>query len=200
MLPELIRSLVPPRCVRCGIAGSALCAPCRSQLPAPTEGARFAFVDRVLCPWDYDGAARKLILDLKLRGLSAAADPLVDGMAELALSLGVAADWVTWVPCRSADRRRRGFDHAEVLARGVARRLGLPRRLVLSRIGGVDQVGLSATQRARNLEHAFGCRETGGRVLLVDDLVTTGATASACARTLRASGAIGVEVLSACRA
>ena len=201
MLAELFRSLVAPRCVMCGVAGGAMCEPCRSRLSPPIEEARFAFVDRVLCPWDYDGAARQLILDLKLRGLSAAADPLVDGMVDLALRRGVAASWITWVPCRAADRRRRGFDHAEVLARGVARRLGLPRSLVLTRVGAaLDQAGLGAAQRARNLHGAFACGTIQGRVLLVDDLVTTGATASACARALRASGATGVEVIAACRA
>jgi ComF family protein len=201
MLAELFRSLVPPRCVRCGATGVAMCGACRSELPAPAEVARVAFVDRVLCPWDYDGTARKLILDLKLRGLSAAADPLVAGMVDFALRKGLAGSWVTWVPCREVDRRRRGFDHAEVLARGVARGLGLPRRLVLSRTGAtLDQAGLGAAQRAQNLRHAFACGEVAGRVVLVDDLVTTGATASACARVLRSSGATGVEVLSPCRA
>lgn len=201
MLAELFRSLVPPRCIVCGGPGAALCDACRSELGPPTEGARFAFVDRVLCPWDYDGAARKLILDLKLRGLTAAAEPLAAGMVELALRKGLAATWMTWVPCRAADRRRRGFDHAEVLARGVARGLGLHRRPALSRAGvALDQAGLTADQRARNLEGAFVCGAVDGSVLLIDDLVTTGATASACARVLRGAGASRVEVLAACRA
>lgn len=201
MLAQLFRSLVPPRCIGCGRPDAVLCDACRSELGPPTEGARFAFVDRVLCPWDYDGAARKLILDLKLRGLAAAADPLAAGMTEFALRKGLAAAWITWVPCRAADRRRRGFDHAEVLARRVARGLGLPRRLALARVGAaLDQAGLSAAQRARNLEGAFACGGADGAVLLIDDLVTTGATASACARVLRASGASRVEVLAACRA
>jgi predicted amidophosphoribosyltransferase len=158
-------------------------------------------VDRVVAPWDYGGAARKLILDLKLRGLAAAADPLVAGMTDHLLRRGSAADWITWVPCRSGDRRRRGFDHAEVLARGVALRLGLPRRPALRRVGSsVDQAGLSASERARNLRGTFRATPVGGSVLLVDDLVTTGATASACARALRSAGASGVEVMVACRA
>jgi predicted amidophosphoribosyltransferase len=155
----------------------------------------------VLCPWDYDGAARRLILDLKLRGLSTAADPLVEGMADLALRRGVKAGWVTFVPCRVVDRRRRGFDHAEVLALGVARRLGLRCVPALGRVGpALDQAGLSAAERAHNIRHAFSSEPVSGRVLVVDDLVTTGATASACARVLRGSGATGVEVLAACRA
>ena len=201
MIAQLFRSLIPPRCIVCGDDGRSLCPSCLAGLPPPHEAARFPFVDRVLCPWDYEGAARRLILDLKLRGLAAAAEPLVAGMVDLVHRRGVRAQWVTYVPCRATDRRRRGFDHAEVLARGVARGVGLECRSALRRAVEVpDQAGLSAAQRSRNLGGVFVSEPAAGRVLVVDDLVTTGATASACARALRAAGALGAEVLAACRA
>lgn len=111
------------------------------------------------------------------------------------------ADVVTWVPARNKDRALRGFDHAEVLARGVGARLGLPAAALLARRGHqLDQVGLDRTQRLLNLTSAFGAlRSVGGSILLIDDLVTTGATARACAEALTGAGAGRLDLLVACR-
>ena len=201
MFTSYARAVVPPRCIGCGDQGRALCRSCRAAAAAPVEDARFAHVARVVCPWDYAGLPRRLVLDLKLRGLAAAAEPLIEGIVELGLRRGVRGEVVTWVPCRRGDRRRRGFDHGEALARGVARLLGLPCVGLLARSGvTVDQAGLSASRRAENLRGAFVSRPVSTQVVLVDDLVTTGATASECARAMRGAGAGGVEVLAACRA
>jgi predicted amidophosphoribosyltransferase len=157
-------------------------------------------VDRVVAAWEYDGPPRDLVLALKLPGLAPAAAPLAGAMAAESLRCGLVGDVLTWVPARRRDIRRRGYDHARVLAEEVGRRLGLPARPLLRRARDrPDQTGLSADARRRNLRGAFvsiGCPD---RIILVDDLVTTGATATACARALRASGAAGVEVLAACR-
>ena len=158
-------------------------------------------VARALAPWAYEGGPRSLVLTLKLRGSRTAAEPLIGAMAGCIRSAGLDADVVTWVPARSKDKKGRGFDHAEVLARGVAQRLGLPAAPLLARCGAqVDQVGLDRRQRWTNLTHAF--RATGpisGPVLLIDDLVTTGATSSSCAGALRGAGASRVDLLVACR-
>jgi predicted amidophosphoribosyltransferase len=164
-------------------------------------GVRIEGIDRILAPWTYGGAARSLILALKLRGNRAAAGPLVDALHREVLAEGVLGDVVTWVPGRRADRRRRGFDHAELLGRGLAAGIGLPARPLVVRLRNPpDQHSLSATRRRDNLDGAFGARPCAGGIVLVDDLVTTGATAAACARALRAAGAAGVELLTPCRA
>lgn len=152
--------------------------------------------------WSYRGAPRSLILALKLQGARSAAAPLAVAVAQECRRAGVGATMVTWVPARAADRRRRGFDHAEVLARGVGSALGLPVVGALARRGQqADQAGLGRDERAANVGGAFvGSRLLDGPILLVDDLVTTGATAAACATALRASGASAVEVAVACRA
>ena len=155
-----------------------------------------------MAPWSYRGAPRSLVLALKLRGMRSAAGPLSEAMAGGCRRAGMTATAVTWVPARRADRRRRGFDHAEVLAAGVASALGLPAFSALERRGvQADQAGLDRVARASNVGGAFaGVTPVDGSILLVDDLVTTGATAAACARALRSVGASAVELAVACRA
>ncbi|MGH2820050.1 MAG: ComF family protein, partial [Actinomycetota bacterium] len=96
---------------------------------------------------------------------------------------------------------RRGYDHAEVLARAASARLGMPcMRLLARRRDPPDQTSLGAAQRRRNLSGAFVAFACPSPVVLADDLVTTGATASACAAALLAAGVPAVEVLVPCRA
>ena len=144
------------------------------------------------------------MISLKARAVRHAAIPLVDAMTEAAWAAGLAGAVITWVPGRQTEERRRGFDHAHLLATGLGRRLGLPVLRLLERAGrDRDQVGLSAEERRRNLEGSFrplpeAAHATG--VVLVDDVLTTGATASACARALLAGGVTTVEVVVACSA
>jgi predicted amidophosphoribosyltransferase len=141
------------------------------------------------------------VLGLKLDARRPFAEPLVAAMVDEVRRRGLDAGVVTWVPGRRRDIRRRGFDHAEVLARGLARRLGLGARSTLRRVDArPDQTTLSGAARRRNLRGAFAARPCPQTVALVDDLVTTGATASACAAALRRAGAPSVEVIAACRA
>jgi ComF family protein len=189
-----------PGCVSCGRSGAALCPGCS---PPPITGSisRSPGARRTIAVWDYSGAARSLVLDLKLRGQRDSAAPLIEGLCAAARREGVAADAVTWVPGGRDGVRRRGFDHAEVLARGVAAVLGLAAAGVLQRRADrPDQAGLGAAERRRNLSEAFAAGSSRGRWLLVDDVITTGATVEACSAALGASGATAVEVLVACRA
>ena len=151
---------------------------------------------RLLVPWRYDGPVRGLVLDLKLRGERAAAGPLVDAMTALVHERGLLATVLTWVPARPPDVRRRGYDHAEVLARALGTRLGLRALPLLERTGAArDQAGLSAAQRRHNLEKVFVAHEVTEPVALVDDVVTTGATLAACAKALVKAGASSVEAI-----
>jgi predicted amidophosphoribosyltransferase len=114
---------------------------------------------------------------------------------------GISGDVVTWVPGNAVEARRRGYDHGEVLARLVAARLGIPPvRLLASVSPKADQTKLSGAQRRENPKGAFVARPVHGRVVLVDDVMTTGATICACAGALLGAGAGAVEGLVGCRA
>ncbi len=114
-------------------------------------------------------------------------------------------DVICPVPLHWRRRIRRGFNQATLIARIIAKRLGLPLLInVLFRTRYTSsQVRLRAQERALNVQNAFRVRHPvaiqGKRVLLIDDVVTTGATARACARTLRRSGAASVSVWSVTR-
>jgi predicted amidophosphoribosyltransferase len=155
---------------------------------------------RVIAAFEYEGVARELVLALKLGSVRGAATPLVDAMCRSALAAGLRGRAITWVPGRRRECRIRGYDHAHLLAAGVASRLGLPPLRLLVRGRAVaDQSGLSAVERRNNLRGAFVAGPCSGPIVLVDDLITTGATASACARALTGAGAGSVELLAACR-
>ena len=191
----------PRRCVGCGRPGASLCRPCllrtrRADARPPPPNA-----DGLVVAFAYEGVARSLVLGLKLRGLACAAEPLGEALAVRVLQCGVLGRTVTWVPGRRVDIRRRGFDHARAIAEALAARLGLPPLPLLSRgRASADQAGLDAAERWSNLAGVFRSRRCSGGVVLVDDLITTGATARACAQALHNAGASTVEVAAACSA
>jgi len=152
----------------------------------------------------YEGVGRELVARLKYRNARAATGFLAAAMAALVDPGEV--DVVTWAPTTASRRRRRGFDQAALLARLVARRIGRPCRPLLTRPPGPPQTGRAGA--ARRLPLAFVARPSrrgtderrrGARVLLVDDVVTTGATMTAAARALRAAGVTDVHGLAAAR-
>lgn len=151
-------------------------------------------------PFLYDGPLARAIRGMKFSGWHAVGPHLAGGMAEVAADL-LPADAVTWVPLSRRRRARRGFDQAEVLARAAAPRLGVPPRSLLVRVRDTRaQARKTGPERRRALRDAFAARgPVEGHVLLIDDVLTTGATASACAGALRRAGAARVDLLTAAR-
>jgi ComF family protein len=138
----------------------------------------------------YEGPVKELILALKFRRQRAAAE------AAGALVLRRAEDWpaldmVTSVPVSPARHRERGYNQSELVAQVVACRLGLPYSALLGRLGSDHQLGAGRQERLRQVTGAFFAKRrlAGSRVLLIDDVVTTGATLAECARALEVAGA-----------
>jgi predicted amidophosphoribosyltransferase len=172
---------------------------CRDCPPRTVDRARVAFL--------YDGAVRRALQRLKFSGWRAVAEAMGEAMAGVN---AFHADAVCWVPLAARRRARRGYDQARALAAVVGRRLELPVVPMLERVvETAPQARRGGLERRRALRGAF--RPVRGifkppeapvpdRVLLVDDVLTTGATAGECATVLRAAGASSVGLLAAARA
>lgn len=187
---------LPTTCPVCGAQGPAPCAGCAAELrPAPALPAPPG-LDSCAALLTYAGAGRELVARLKYRNARASVPFLARGMAAI---VPYDIDLVTWAPTTPARRRRRGFDQARLLARAVARERGVPCRPLLRRRAGPAQTGRDAA--ARHSGPGFAARGAAGgrRILLVDDVVTTGATVAAASRALREAGAGEVHAVAAAR-
>jgi len=192
----MIAGLLPLACPGCGRPADPVCPRCAATLrPAPFAPAP-AGVDAWAAAFAYEGVARELVARVKYRRAHAATRWLADAMAPL-LGPPLPAT-VTWAPTSAEHCRERGFDHAELLARRVARRTRRPLRRLLVRLPGPAQTGLSVDER--RVGPRFSARGlVGSSVLLVDDVATTGATLAAAAAALRAAGATRVVAVTAAR-
>jgi predicted amidophosphoribosyltransferase len=196
----LVEAVFPTLCPGCGRRAEPVCAECARTLRVPPPALPPAGLDGWVAPLAYEGVARELVARVKYRHARATLPWLAAAVAG-----AVAADHapgsfdaVTWAPTTPDRRRRRGFDHAELLAREVARSLGLPPLATLTRGPGPPQTGLRSA--ARRAGPTFRIRAAvPGRVLLVDDVTTTGATLASAARVLRPAGATRIVAATAAR-
>lgn len=155
----------------------------------------------------YDAAARRLLLPFKHAGRSELAALLAIQMARAGAALLARADLLVAVPLHRARLRQRGYNQAALLAGHLGRHAGravirdaLLRVLATPALGGLDAPGRAAALAGAFRVHpARQHRIAGRRVLLIDDVLTSGATANACAGVLLAAGAAGVDVLAAAR-
>jgi ComF family protein len=194
---------VPPAsaCPRCGEIPAApgvagVCLKCQASSP-PYSAA--------LSAADYTGVARSLILLLKFRGVMPVANLWAARLAALAPRLPARPDLVVPVPLAPRRRRQRGGNQSAAIGRRLARRLGcVYAERALRRVRETaPQSGLTAPERERNVAGAFAAPTQAVRgkcVLLVDDVLTTGATARAASAALLSAGARQVMVMTATRA
>ncbi|HEU4355351.1 MAG TPA: double zinc ribbon domain-containing protein [Actinomycetota bacterium] len=219
MLEHMLDVVFPRRCAGCARGPWPLCHSCRSQVeplrpPWCRRCGSPSFGDRGTCPdcppapiamsraaFRFHGPIRSAVHRLKFAGWRPVAQALGEAMAASWAQPDV--DVVTWVPLSPRRRAERGFDQARVLAQVVGPRLGLPVVPLLAHDVGDrstqarrDRVGRLAAMQGR----FRACLPVRGTVLLVDDVLTTGATASACAAALVHGGAERVYVLTAARA
>jgi len=191
-LDEILALLLPRDCVCCGRTGggsAGVCVDCYGPLSQGRLTLRLGLpVARGWALGTYDGPLGALIRATKYGG-----DPRIARHIGDWLGAAVAGDVdvVTHVPCRWTRLLARGFDPAALMAEAVARRIDRPHRTLLRRRAAGSQVGRTRSERRALDPDAFEVRQTLPplRVLLVDDVVTTGATARVCAGRLRDAGA-----------
>lgn len=199
-----LRTIAPPHCALCGnpLEGRAdhayVCYHCTQMKPA---------FDLARSAVRFEGVAATLIHQFKYHGALWLQDDLAD-LLEACVRVHYAADpadAVCAVPLFAARQRERGYNQARVLAMALAVRLGLPcwTRAVARVRATETQTHLTARERLSNVKGAFRVRQAdrirGRRLLLVDDVMTTGATTSECARALKEAGAALVHVVTLAR-
>jgi len=195
MLRHAWALLAPPLCGVCGAptrAGDPLCTGCHGALRLSRPLAfPLPAADWTLAAAGYEGTARAVVTALKFHGRLALAEPMA---AAIAGALGGRGRDMTIVPVPPAPRRRRrrGFDPAQELGAALARRTGLPLTPCLRRADGPRQVGRERRERLALPPSVTSAATVPRRALLVDDVVTTGATLGACATALRAGGSTAV--------
>jgi len=171
------------------------CALCRGGLRGFDAAYSFGF---------YDGVLRQLIHLYKYGKVRTLAGPLGDFLLR-ALPRDESFDCVAPVPLHWRKRWQRGFNQADLLSRRIASRTGIPVSRLLRRLRSTaSQASLSNTGRRRNVASAFACRwpdrAAGRKILLIDDVMTTGSTGAACALALKRAGAARVALLTVARA
>ena len=205
-LEPLVALMAPALCVACGAhAGRAepLCPRCRSGLvwlgadQAPAAGVP------AWAPVSYSGPARALVTALKFRGARPVARAMAGQIALAAPPGLLQGSALVPVPLHPSRLRSRGFNQANLIALDLAARTGLAVSDCLVRGGpGITQVGRDRQQRAAGISGRVRTAEgvpVPAAVLLVDDVITTGATLGACQRALRGAGVIHVRALSYAR-
>ena len=217
---NVLNWVYPPSCVHCGKAGSLICDDCFSKLPAVGKhycsrcgkplmpkhfcrhcgNSEFSFT-ACRAPYLYDGPVSAMIKGLKYNGTLGLVPILSKLLADFWEENNWAVDIVVPVPLSEKRKAQRGFNQSEVIAGDFSKKTGLScdPRILMKQRNTLQQVGLTAEERRENLSGAFAAEPTlvkGKRILLMDDVMTTGSTFSECSSVLLNAGAKAVYCLS----
>jgi ComF family protein len=203
--------LFPPRCVGCKARGALLCGRCRTACqPLPDSTNRLlhrrlgdSSLTSTAGAYRFDGVIREAIHALKYERRTRVAVPLGDLLATYVAAHPFAVDVVVPVPLHAARLQERGFNQSALLAERLAIHLNLPQSTQLVRVRQTEQqASLNRAHRQENVHDAFAWQGTPPPrcVLLIDDVLTTGATIAAAAQAVRAAGAHQVHALALARA
>ncbi len=213
IIDTMISSLVPHTCLSCGYEGVLVCANCAKSIKTiwprcyrcrqPSRD--FKVCDRckptsslhaIYTVATYEGSVKDLLWQLKFQSTQAAAGVMADFMAPL--MDGASGAWLVPVPTASKRARTRGYDQAKLLARKLSRYTRLPYVDCLRRSGQTHQVGATRDERMCQLQNSFrfsGSVDASQKIILVDDVVTTGATLEAAAAACTVAGAVHISAV-----
>ena len=195
----------PPRCAFCGAileeSGDGVCSACRKALPRAAETERKCdFVRAYTAPFYYEEPVRQGMLAYKFRNAPSRGKVFGRMIGEDLLRRGIDGfDLISWVPLSAKRHRRRGYDQARLLAEAAAEALGTKAVPLLRKARDVSPQSRLRTPEERrvNISGCYVVRSAdavrGKRILLIDDIITTGSTLSECARMLLTAGAVSVR-------
>lgn len=215
LIEYLFNYIAPHSCLGCQKQGYILCLNCAQQMSQLQTAcfnctrvaengvckpcSRTTGLHAVHIYGEYTGLIKDVIWKMKFDRGKAAAHDIAAALDKLFLPEWSGTDIVTYVPTATSRLRQRGYDHAALIAQEYAKRRDLPCQRLLGRMGQVRQVGASAYQRGHQLQQAFYVTKVKcvakKNVLLVDDVLTTGATLKEAAACLCAAGADQVTAL-----
>ena len=197
----ILDAIYPRKCAFChkkmGKEEGLLCADCEKSLPyaGKDSGQRIPFTSRCWSPLFYEGDVRDSLHRFKFGGLNMYAAPYANLMHSRCAGALADVDLISWVPLSRARLRTRGYDQAHLLAAELAERAQLPCVKTLKKIKNVKPQSRTGAfeSRQKNIRGAYTVTDAeaikGKNILLVDDIITTGATISECAATLLEAGA-----------
>lgn len=198
---KLLDLLYPPRCAFCRRLlwkETLMCPGCAKSLPYTGAGARYGRISHIadcVSPLYYEGDVRASLLRYKFHSLTAYSKVYSKIIVKCIDECQISCDIITWVPLSAKRLRKRGYDQARLLAAEIAREKNIPCVSLLKKtVNNPAQSGTgSPEKRKANVAGVYAFAGDmpldGKSVLLIDDIVTTGATLSECARVLRAAGA-----------
>ena len=219
-----VDSFFPRRCVGCGKGGGFLCPECLGKLPrlfpplcphcgrpqasgivCPSCRQRKTEIDGIRSLFRFDEVIRKAIHELKYRNLKAISPCLAELLADYLRSNPLPGEALVGVPLHPRRLRERGYNQSSLLAKELSRRIDLP--VIEDCLIRVKQAqpqvrAVDVEERRRNVADAFVCRDekvSGKRIILIDDVCTSGATLESCAAALKNKGAASVWGLTLAR-
>lgn len=212
LLDHILDLLYPPRCPFCRKLlrdwEPSICRSCEKTLPYVPEAVscrQFKGIAKCVSPLYYEGTVRDSLLRYKFSGVTAYRRVYAELISKCIDENDISCDIITWVPLSRRRLRRRGYDQAKLIAEAIAKNRSLPCESLLKKIRNnppQSKTG-SAGKRADNAAGVYQCRDTGQifgkNVLIIDDIVTTGATLSECARMLSAAGAVSISAATVAR-
>lgn len=193
--------IYPPKCVFCHrlmeTSKTLICEDCRRDVPRTARSGlqKVPFVPICVAPYYYEKDVKESLHRFKFFGCTGYAKVYAPAVAEVIRAEIAAFDVLTWVPISRKRMRKRGYDQAQLLAKEVGKLIGVRPLRTLKKIRHTppqSQTG-GAEKRKANIAGAYAAvhpeRFAGKRVLILDDILTTGATVSECARILGRAGA-----------